>query len=290
MNYFFNKLELFFNKPFVEQVSMLFGLLFLIFLFPEGEAASIQKLVFIFPAIILFFIKDEKSKKYFWLLSGIIYFIDILTDYTLLSNHNFLFGYMSFSLFFSYLVPSNNQEKFIKKQFLWAFAIVMFFSGLQKLLSAAFMDGSFLSYLFVKGSFGGFMLNFFKEKELLIMYNTSALSNFSNTEPSKISAVVFNSVIPLFHQYAKYFSWLIVFVELLIGIIIIPFHKNKISHFLILFLVLGILFSRYETGFLALISTLLFFTLSKDMRLFRYIYFIVIILCISLILVGLGKS
>ena len=285
MKFIFNKIDAFHSKPMHVQMHLLLSALFILYLADDDIQNAIIKLPFIAVAFVFFLLSKEKRfQKFFWLTSTVVFFLDVLIDFTLIANHYFLFGFVSFIMFLSYTLSEKEQGEFLKKQTLIAFAIVMFFSGVQKLFSPQFMRGDVLGFLFVTDSFSSFMLDFFPVLHERITTNLETLNRFSNTDPLVTNQLVLHPVWNGFTAVSKYISWLVIALEIIIGIAAYFASKTNVFHWLVLALVVGIFAIRQECGFLVLAVILLLPSLTKKQIGYYKLYFSLIIIFMIFIL------
>lgn len=289
MKLIFNKIDAFWNKPLELQLHAALSILFVLYLADGETENAIFKLPFVALGVVFLLLSTERRfRKFFWLTNIVIFLIDVWVDYTLLANHYFLFGFLSMVMFLSYTIDEKEQDKFLKNQTLIAFAIVMFFSGLQKLLSPQFMRGDVLGFFFVTDSFASFLLDYFPVLHEHASSNLDKLTRFSNTDPEQVEQLVLHPVMAGFSSVSKYFSWFVVALEVLIGALAFLASRSKIYHWLVISLVFGIFLIRQECGFLALAVVILMPSLTKKHSGFYRLYFITVVLFITFILADLA--
>lgn len=281
----------FFSKAPLEQFSTLLLFYYIVEVSLFNPRNAIYKIPFLFIAIVLFFLKQDKEyPKIFWASIFMSLGVDIIIDYTLIHNHLALFLYVISVVFLSNFLLENQKEKFLQRQLIWFFAIAMFFAGLHKLITPEFMNGSILSYYFVKGQLAGYIFEISPSFKEAIAFNKLQANEFSNIDPLTTDYLLFNPVSSTFNLIFKYSSWSIAVGEIVIGVLILLIPNKRIFYYLAYLLILGILITRYETGFLALLTIMLLFIMPAEFKKLKEFSFFFFLFCICLMVYNIGYA
>lgn len=267
-----------------EWVSVLFLLFFILFLPQTFNKHWYFKLPLLLIAGITFALFGFKRYKIiFWgCILGLLC-LELFTFYFIAANHLFVMVYLGIMLFFAHYYDKD--ADYLPKSSAFLLFVIMLFGGVQKTLSQNFMEGSFLMDLFVLGQLFDFLdlipsiNHYFVENKKLLFDSYKTFSEMPNVQLQPLFAGQF--------LFIKALTWIVFLSEILFAVAF--FIKNqwiKQTYFVI-FLGL-ILFTRLETGFIAMLSILLLAQVPSQYLYHRAMFTLIYIACIGLILSKIG--
>ncbi|MCK7588970.1 hypothetical protein M0G43_00130 [Subsaxibacter sp. CAU 1640] len=200
--------------------------------------------------IALLVVKNIKQ-PILWFLFLIILINDLICDYLVRANHHFLMVYMTISVI---IFLSNSKTVDFLRNIQLVTAIILFFSGIHKLISPQFISGDFYYYMINTGSFFKPILYFNHEMNDIVLNNKNLISELGKEDPINSTTITLQNVIPNLDIISRAFAWFTIIIELIVGIAIVWKPKSVMTHLLFIMLVVGIFFTRLENGFLTLLA------------------------------------
>jgi len=221
----------------------------------------------------------------YWSTLLILVSFDLIQYYFLAANHGFVLFFLTFLVLLSYIFKKNRQE-IIQMNSKIILGIIMFFGAFQKILSPEFMNGDFIAFISLKGELfkplqiAKLIPNIFNENLALINEDRSKL-------PDPNVFIQLKTPFVGYETFVYYFTIFIIVMEFLM--VPVVFLKNAFvkNTCLILFLI-GLLFTRFETGFLSLLIILCLGQLSPTENKFKWVYISLYAICMALIMARIG--
>lgn len=231
---------------------------------------------------LILFVKKIKQPL-LWYFFLIILIHDLISDYFVRANHHFFLIYL-IVLTIIYL-HNQHLENFVTNIKL-LLVIVLFFSGIQKLLSPQFISGDFYYYMINTGKFFKPIFYFSQETNDIIASNKAQILELKRSEPNSYESIYFENVYPNLNVISRVYAWVSIIIELAGAVMILWKPKNLITHILFIMIILGVFLTRLESGFLALLA-ISGVWLTDSLKI-RAIYVAMTILFFALIITNLG--
>lgn len=236
--------------------SIVINLLFmLICIYIIGSSFSFS--FFKFPLILiglvtLLFSRKNAFNIHIWYVFILILSIDLIAKYFREANHHFLLLYVALIVFL-YLKDIYNFKLFVKNiQYLTI--IVVFFAGIQKMISQQFISGEYYYYMLNTGRFFKSFLNLSPELSEIVNLNKSEIQNLELVNPNKGTSIYLQSIDQNLKMFSIIFSWVTIAIELIVSVVLFFIPKKNITHILLIILIIGIFLTRLETGFLSILT------------------------------------
>lgn len=226
-----------------------------------------------------------KFPKAFWTLTLFLATLDVIPHYFLAANHSFVVFYSVLIILISHFYPLE-RTKIVKFNSLFLLILIMLLGGIQKLLSPDFMSGDFLSYMTLKGEL-------FKPLQIanvlpdVFSENSSQIITHKSTVPDANELIYLKTPFSGFEKFIYYFSIFVMILEFLI-IPTLFLKVNKLKHLILLSFLISLILTRFETGFVALLTILIIGQLPVAEKNFKILYLLVFMGCLALIMVRLG--
>ena len=206
----------------------------------------------------MFLILSEKKmlNPYVWGVFFSILLLDIITKYYQISNHHFLLAYLTLAVLF-YTKGVYTFEVLVKNTN-YLLIIVIGSAALQKLFTHQFISGEYYYYMFHMGGFFNPFINYNSEAMEIINANVSAIENLELMDPNNSHAITLRKLHPNIKLLSILFAWITILFEFLIAFLLWSKPKSNITQILLIVLIIGIFMTRLETGFLSILSILLY--------------------------------
>lgn len=272
------------NDPIVLAIQLLL-LILGAYTFIMADKHSFWKIPVLFTGVIVWFFWQNKRKEFkIWIILFLTtLLIDLSFDYFWVANHHFMLIFIVLSvLLYSYY----KREDVLLKNVQIILVLVVLVSGLQKLMSEQFMNGNFYFYMMNRGSLFRKFIDFFPDIIEIASNNRESIEALKNTDPNIGQSIVLKSVFPKLNLMSQIFAWVTVIIEILVAIAILIKPKSFWTHLLFSAMIIGILCTRLETGFMALLAICGIF-LCNNLKL-RFLYTLIVIGCFLFIVTKLG--
>lgn len=228
-------------------------------------------------------LRNKKNHPIIWLVLFTLLMIDLYHDYFWVANHHFMLLFMVLSvLLYSY----HQRNEILLKNIQILFVVVVLTSAVQKLMSNQFMSGDFYYYMINRGTLFGNFIRFLPESLEIAKSNSKSILDLQNLDPNLGESITLRNIFPNIGVISHIFAWVTVIFELIVAFAILWKSRSSWTHFLILIMIVGILCTRFETGFMALLALSGLF-LCQNLYL-RLMYVLIISGCIILIFTKLG--
>lgn len=268
----------------IELASQLLLLTLGVYSFILAEDDRLWKVPVLFIGLMTwFFFRDKTKHPIIWILFFIILLVELFQSYFWLANHHFLIVFMVLSLiFYSY----HKREDFLFKNIQILLVVVIVSSAFQKLMSSQFTSGEFYYYMFNRGGLFRFFLNFSSESLEVFKSNSESILILQDKDPNHNESIVLKDIVPNLHLISLIFAWVTIVFESIVAIAILWKPKQTWTHLLLLVMILGILCTRFETGFMALLG-ICGLLLCGNLKL-RLLYVTIVLGCVTLMITKLG--
>lgn len=200
--------------------------------------------------LIVLFVKTIQQSLLWYIFLALLFY-DLISNFFGRANHHFLLIYMTI-LILQFLKNERLGQLITNLRYL--VVIVLLFSSIQKLLSPQFFTGDFYYYMFNTGKFFKPFLYFNQEMGDIIASNHSKILALGKTDPNQAKSILLQDIFPNIHNISLVFAWFTIAIELSIAILLLWKPKHILTHLLYIILILGIFFTRLESGFLALLA------------------------------------
>ncbi|HUH27111.1 hypothetical protein [Gelidibacter sp.] len=230
-----------------------------------------------------FFVRHKNKHPIIWITFFVLLAVDLCFKYFWVANHHFMLMFMVLSvLIYSY----HKRPDILLTNIQILLVIVVLTSVVQKLMSPQFMSGDFYYYMTNRGALFRNFINFFPEKLEIVKSNSKSVFDLHALDPNLEDHIVFKNVLPNLGSISIIFVWVTVVIELVVAIALLFKPKSLWTHLFFAAMILGILCTRFETGFMALLSIGGLY-LCKNLYL-QLLYVLIVIGCFILILTKLG--
>jgi hypothetical protein len=193
---------------------------------------------------------------------------------------------MMFLVFPVIVFSYNKNVDILLKNMQLLLTIVVIASALQKLISPQFMSGDFYYFMANRGYLFNAFLRFFPESLEVIKSNSQSIKTLQDTDPNLLKSIVLSDISPYLSKVSPIFAWITVAVEFIVAIALLWKPKSTLTHLLYAGMILGILCTRLETGFMALLAIGGIF-LCQNVKL-RLLYVMIVIGCLTLVVTQRG--
>ncbi len=239
-------------------------------------------LLFIGLAIILLFVK-KITQPILWYVFMLLLVNDLIFDYLVRANHHFFLMYLT-AVVIIYL-HNNRFEDFVTNIKL-LLAIVLFFSGLQKILSPQFTSGDYYYYMISMGFFFKPLLYLTQDISDIMASNRAQIVQLHLLDPNTSEFITLKNVVPHQPIFCRIYAWLSIITEMIGAILILWKPRHVITHSFFVLIIIGIFFTRLESGFLATLAISGIWL--TDNYKFRAIYAVLTVIFFGLIITKLG--
>lgn len=230
-----------------------------------------------------FLFRNKKSHLIIWIFFFALLLTDLYNDYFWVANHHFVLVFIALSI----LIYNYHQRvEVLQKNIQLLLVIVLLASVVQKLMSSQFMSGNFYYYMSNQGSLFRNFLNFFPENLEIAKSNSKNLFDLHATDPNTSEGIVLTNIFPKVGFFSLIFAWITVAVESMVAIAILLKPRATWTHLLFATMIIGILCTRFETGFMASLAICGVF-LCRNLYL-RLLYVMITIGCTVLVITKLG--
>ena len=229
------------------------------------------------------FLRHKKKYPIIWITFFILLAVDLYFKYFWVANHHFMLTFMVLSvLIFNY----HKRTDILLKNIQILLVIVVLTSVVQKLMSTQFINGDFYYYMSNRGVLFRNFINFFPEKLEIIKSNSKNLSKLYASDPNIGEHIVLENIFPNLGLISVVFAWITVVMELVVAIALLFKPRGLWTHLFFAAMILGILCTRFETGFMALLAICGLY-LCRNLYL-QFLYVLIVIGCFVLIVTKLG--
>lgn len=187
-------------------------------------------------------------------------------------NHHFVLAYVTLALAIALSAPETARASTLRWNARWLLVAIMGFATLHKVISPAFMDGSYLAYVLATGGFGAPVLALCHACGAAAVQNASLVGEFRAALPASEAAVMLAAPLPNLAVAGRAFAWAIVAGEALLFLAFLVAPSRRVSHiFLLVFAAtLGVI--RQEFLFISVLCLLGLLSCSPRMVWLRRAY------------------
>lgn len=229
------------------------------------------------------FFKARFKHRIIWMVFIALLLIDLFFDYFTVANHHFMFVLVVGAVL-SYNYHLRNDLLFINIQLL--LVVVLAASVLQKLMSPQFISGEFYYFMMNRGFLFKNYMDVVPQSAEIIKSNGDLFSALKKSDPNLGLTMTFRDVVPNLGLISQVFAWTTIAMELLVASALLLKPKHTGTHLLLMVMIIGILCTRIETGFMALLAICGLILSEKGFL--KGIYVIIITGCILLIATRIG--
>lgn len=254
------------------------------YIFIMAEKYSLYKAAVLFIGILSwFFFRNKTKHPIIWIGFFILLVLDLCLLYLRVANHHFMLMFMVLSVLLYFY---HKRKDILLKNIQMLLVVVIMASVFQKLMSSQFMSGEFYYYMFNRGSLFGVFLKLFPESFMVAKSNVQDIITFEATNPNNAKSIVMNDIFPNIGSISIVFAWITVVVEFIVAAAVLWKPRSTRTHILLAMLIIGIICTRLEMGFMALLAICGIF-LCSNLKL-RLLYVLITIGCIALIVTKIG--
>ena len=230
----------------------------------------------------LFFVK-KITQPLLWYIFLIILISDLISDYFVRANHHFLMIYITVVII---VFLHNSRLEIFTSNIKYLVVIVLFFAGIQKLISSNFISGDYYFHMINIGGFFKPILYYNPDMIDTIISNKELISELNQTDPNQFETITLKPLVPHLDSFSFVLAWMTIIMEMVAAILILWKPKHLVTHLVFIFLIMGIFFTRYENGFLTLLA-ISGLWLTENIRI-KAAYALLAIISLSFIITGIG--
>ncbi len=270
-----------------DHIKFAIQLLFLVlgvYVFIMAEKQSLWKIPVLFVGLwSWFFLRDKTKHPIIWIVLLVLLVFDLYHSYFRVANHHFMLMFMVLSVIFymyhqrSYILLKNIQILLV---------VVIMASVVQKLMSPQFMSGDFYYYMINRGFLFDIFFKFFPESLEIAKSNSESILALQDTDPNIAQSIVLKDIFPNLGLISLIFARITVALEFIVAFAILWKPKNTWTHLLFTAMIVGILCTRFEAGFMSLLAICGVF-LCSNIKL-RLLYVMIVMGCVILIVTKIG--
>jgi hypothetical protein len=249
-----------------------------------AENERLFKIPVLFVGLLIWFLVRKKTKyPIIWIVFFVLLVLDLCFSYFWVANHHFMLMFMVLSIIvFNY----HKRHDILLKNMQVLLFIVVITSVMQKLMSNQFMNGNFYYYMINRGSIFGVFFNFLPDSLEVAKSNSENISTLYDLNPNNAKSIVLKDVFSNLGLISVIFAWVTVVLEFIVAIAILCKPRSTWTHLFLIVMILGILCTRFETGFMVLLAICGIF-LCNNLKL-RLLYTLIVIGCIVMMITKLG--
>ncbi|MBO3097936.1 hypothetical protein [Gelidibacter pelagius] len=270
-----------------DQISLAGQLLLLIlaaYVFMMADENRRWKVPIIFIGLLSYFLLRHKKKHpIIWITFLGLLTVDLYHNYFWLANHHFMLMFIVLSVL---IYHYHKRSDILLKNIQILLVIVVLTSVVQKLTSSQFMTGNFYYNMFNHGDLFINFMNFFPESLEIAKSNSKSVIDLQATDPNIGESIVLRDVFPSLSSISYIFAWITVVIELVVAITLLLKPKGLWTHLVFTMMIIGILCTRFETGFMALLAICGVY-LCNNLRL-RLVYVLIVVGCFTLMITRIG--
>ncbi|WP_299101705.1 hypothetical protein [uncultured Winogradskyella sp.] len=264
-----------------EQLLMLFAFIYIVVL---ANDFKIWKLCILFSGFLVWFLIGKNAKHPIsWIVILLLLIIDLVGSYFWVANHHFLLLFVVLSMVFYGYHQSN---VILYKNVQALLIIVLCASVIHKLFSYQFISGNFYYHSINQGTIFKSLFYFFPDSLEIANSNAESIKELNETDPNLLGKIKLVDVFPNLRIITIVFAWMTIIVEFLAAVALLSKPKSKWTHLVLIAMILGILFTKLETGFMSLLS-ICGLLLCNHLKL-KIVYLIVAIACLTMIITKIG--
>ncbi len=227
--------------------------------------------------------QNKKKHPLIYIVLCLLLIIDLYHDYFWVGNHHYMLLFMVLSVI---IYDYHKRNDVLLKNIQILFVVVILASGLQKLMSSQFMSGDFYYYMINRGTLFKNFVRFFPESLDVAKSNAKNMFELQAVDPNLGESITLKNIFPNLGAISHIFAWVTVIFEMIVAFAILWKPKSTGAHLLLILMILGILSTRFETGFMALLALSGLFLCNNTYL--RLMYVLIITGCIVLIFTKLG--
>lgn len=268
----------------VELGTQLLLLLVGAYIFIMAEKYGLMKAPLVFMGLLCWlFFRNKTKHPIVWLVLLVLLGFDLYQFYFRVANHHFMMLLVVLSVvFYRY----HKCTAILQKNIQMLLVVVLLASAFQKLMSQQFINGDFYYYLMNRAFVFDVLHPFFPETLELAKSNSESILALQNTNPNNKESIVLNNVFPNIGAISLVYAWFTIVLEFIAALAILFQPRSAWTHILFLGLILGILCTRLEMGFMGLLAICgLFLCNTIKMRL---LYAMIALGCVASIVVRVG--
>ena len=268
----------------IELATKLLLLMLGAYVFIMAENERLFKIPVLFVGLLIWFLVRKKTKHpIIWIVFFVLLVLDLCFSYFWVANHHFMLMFMVLAIIvFNY----HKRHDILLKNMQVLLFVVVITSVMQKLMSNQFMNGNFYYYMINRGSIFGVFFNFLPESLEVAKSNSENISTLYDLNPNNAKSIVLKDVFSNLGLISVIFAWVTVVLEFIVAIAILWKPRSTWTHLFLIAMILGILSTRFETGFMALLAICGVF-LCSNLKL-RLLYTLIVIGCIVMMITKLG--
>lgn len=271
------------NAPIKLGIQLLFFTVAAYIFIMAEEQRHLKVIVLFFGLLSWVFLSRKTKHSMLWMVCFILLSFDLYYSYFWVANHHFMMIFMVLSILF-YSYHKRSDILLINIQIL--VVVVVMASAIQKLMSSQFMSGEFFYYMINQGSAFTFLFNFFPEILEVTKSNSESILALKATDPNHTQSIILKDIFPNLGLISYIFARITVALEFMVAIAILYKPRSKWTHLFFIIMIIGILCTRFETGFMALLGVCGIF-LCNELKL-RLLYVMIVLACITLVITKLG--
>jgi hypothetical protein len=191
-----------------------------------------------------------------WALTTVGLLLGILGRPLAVANHHFVLTWASLAMALSLSAPIDTRAGLVRHNARWLLVAIMGFATLHKLISGAFMDGSFLGAGIAAGAFAEPVVGFCAGCAEAMARNQEAIGAFRATLPEPGATITLIDPIANLLIVARVFGASILLVEVALFAAFVLAPRARATHLLLLAFAVGLGVIRQELTFISVVAVL----------------------------------
>lgn len=254
------------------------------YVFIMAEKLGLYKAPLIFVGLLSWlFFRNTTKHPLIWLVLFTLLIFDLYQFYFRVANHHFMLTFVVLSVI---LYKYHKRTDILQKNVQMLLVVVVLASALQKLMSSQFMSGDFYYYMTNRAFIFDIFHRFFPESLEIAKSNSESILALQATDPNNSESIMLKDVFQNLSSISLVYAWSTVVIEFSVAIAILLKPRSKWTHLLFLVMILGVLCTRLEMGFMGLLAICGVF-LCDNLKL-RLLYGLIAVVCITMIVARIG--
>lgn len=255
-----------------------------VYVFIMSQFNSIWKVPILFLGLLIwFFLRDKTKHPIIWLVFLTLLLCDFWHSYFWVANHHFMITFIVLSVI-AYMY--HQRKEVLQKNIQIILVIVILTSVVQKLMSNQFTSGNFYYFMINKGVLFQFIMKFFPESLEVVKSNSESYLNLWETNPNDGQTIVFKNITPNIGYISLLFAKITIAFEFIVAMAILWKPKKTWAHLLLILMIFGVLLTRLETAFMAILASCGLFLCSNYKLKLSYI--LIVLGCVTLMVTKVG--
>ncbi|MEM1068836.1 MAG: hypothetical protein AAGI63_08075 [Planctomycetota bacterium] len=208
----------------------------------------------------------NRRSLWLWPLITLGFLVSLLARPLDVPNHHWMMTYLSAAIGLSVLTTSQSESRIenLQANARWLVVVLMAFATMQKVLSPAFIDGTYIGFELARGGFAGPIVRQLPFMGDVVAENASLVQQLHTTSPATLESVTLTAPFASFPIVAYGFTASILMIEawLCFAMLLIP--KRLITHLSLISFIVTLAVLRQEVTFISVVCCLGLFACGRE--------------------------